>query len=144
VQVYEAEVCGSQRPLPAKDTFAGPADEDYCAGVADFDAAMGEAFADGPDPRALQAIVESDDFDAGLAAEVDAAPAEIHDDVAAVAEWTRERHVTLLERYDYDLARVLLEGTAAERRTWQYGEPEIADAYARVVAYEEQLCGGEG
>jgi hypothetical protein len=112
--------------------------------VAAFDAAVGEAFADGPDPKALQAIVESDDFDAGLSAEVDAAPAEIHDDVAAVAEWTRERHVPLLERYDYDLARVLLEGTAAERRTWQYSEPEIADAYARVVAYEEQLCGGEG
>ena len=69
------------------------------------------------------------------------APAEIADDVEANNEWNRTRKVELLEQFDYDLRRLMLEGSAEELAAWNYIDPAIAEQESRVVAYQEQVCG---
>ena len=67
-------------------------------------------------------------------------PAEIADDVEADNEWNRTRKVELLEQFDYDLRRLMLEGSAEELAAWNYMDPAIAEQESRVAAYLEQVC----
>ena len=46
----------------------------------------------------------------------------------------------LVARYDYDVRRLLLEGSQHDREVFSYLVPEVRSAYARTAAYEAQLC----
>ena len=51
-------------------------------------------------------------------------------------------HRSLGHHLDHDIRRLLLEGTAEERAILQSTDPAIRTHYARVAAYEQQLCQG--
>jgi hypothetical protein len=48
----------------------------------------------------------------------------------------------VLEKFDYDLRRILLEGSAEDIAVFTYWDPAIVDHDSRVTAYQEQVCGG--
>ena len=60
--------------------------------------------------------------------------------VEADNEWNRTRKLELLEQFDYDLRRLMLEGSAEELAAWNYFDPAIVEHESRVVAYQEQVC----
>jgi hypothetical protein len=144
IQAYDARVCASRQPPAADVRFVGPASTAYCEAVTAFDDANDEAFGTGADPAAVEQFVTSPRFHDLLSAAEAAAPPEIHDDAAAVEDFTAEHGVPALQRYGYDLRRLLLEGTPADRAALQSSDPAIFDAFSRTLAYEEQLCGLDG
>jgi hypothetical protein len=48
----------------------------------------------------------------------------------------------VLEAFDYDLVTALREGTLEQRLAVNHADEEIREEFARVRAYEEQVCGG--
>jgi hypothetical protein len=143
IQAYDARVCGSRQPPAAAVRFEGPAATAYCEATVAFDDANDEAFGTGADPASVEAFVTSPRFTELQEAVVAAAPAEIRDDVEVVETFTAEHGVAALERHGYDVRRLLLEGTAADRAALHSSDPAVAAAFSRTVAYEAQLCGIE-
>ena len=140
IHAYEARVCMSGQPAPADETFAGPAATEYCEASGTLDAASDLTASDWS-PESVKAFVTSPDLAHLLEAGVAAAPAEIHDDVVSIATFTTDEVVPLLERYGYDMRRILVDGTASDLAVLQSWDPAILDSYRRVTAHEEQLCG---
>jgi hypothetical protein len=66
-------------------------------------------------------------FRKALDAQDATAPGEIADDVEADNEWSRTRKLELLEQFDYDLRRIMLEGSAEELAAWNYFDPAIVE-----------------
>lgn len=75
-----------------------------------------------------------------LDAQVETAPSEIAADVKADTEWDRTRKPEVLEEFDYDLRRLLLEGSERDLAVFNYWDPAIRAQDGRVTAYEEQVC----
>jgi hypothetical protein len=144
IQAYDASVCGSRQPPAADVHFDGPAATAYCEALAEYEDAIDEAFGTGDDPGAVEAFVTSPRFAELQSATVAAAPPEIQEDVAASEAFTTERAVPTLERYGYDIRRLLVEGTVDDRTVFQSADPAVRDAFGRVVAYDEQMCGVDG
>ncbi len=140
---YQNRVCGYGGSPPAADvTFApSPAAKPYCKAVAAQNEAFENVVSSGFDPEALRSYVSSDGFLQALHAQDATAPADIADDVEADIAWVRTRKLELLEQFDYDLRRIMLEGSAEEVAAWNYFDPEIVGQESRVVAYQEQVCG---
>ena len=67
-------------------------------------------------------------------------PSEIAADVKADNEWVRNRKLKVLEEFDYDLRRLLLEGSAEDLAVFTYLDPAIVEQDSRVEAYVEQVC----
>lgn len=139
ILTYEADVCGAQQPPPANVSFDGEEPGPYCDLVAAESERVSAVLGDGADPTALEAL--SDDLVEGGQAIVDAAPAVIADEAAALADWTAGPQRDVLERHDWDLLAVIREGPAQDRAILQQTDPAIRDQYATVAAYEEQVCG---
>ena len=139
IHAYEAQTCHTGQPAAADVKFAGPADADYCEAAHTLDAAT-DLSASAWSPDSVKALVTSPDFATMWQAGVTAAPPEIHDDVAALAAFTSDEVVPMLERNGYDMRRVLVHGTAADLAILQSWDPTIVDAYRRVTAYEDELC----
>ena len=140
IHQYEARVCQSGQPDAADVEFAGPADADYCASTHALDEALDFGASDWS-PEVLKQTLTSPEIAKLFAAGVAAAPAAIADDVAITARFELETKIPLLARYGYDIRRVLLEGTPAERAILQSWDPAVVDSYRRTVAYEQQWCG---
>jgi hypothetical protein len=140
IHAYEARTCLTGQPSPADVTFAGPADADYCDAAHTLDAAA-DLSSSAWSPDSVKALVTSPDYAAMQQAGVTAAPPEIHDDVAALATFSTDKVVPVLERYGYDMRRLLVEGSAPDLAIIQSWDPAIVDQYQRVTAYEQQLCG---
>jgi hypothetical protein len=136
---YESEVCAAQQPNPADVSYDGEAPGPYCDLVAGQNERNAELFASGARPADVEAFAEE------LAAEhteiVEAAPAAIADDVAAMEEWTVGPQRDALERHDWDVRALMRDGSVEDRAAFTYSDDEIRDQFARVVAYEEQVCG---
>ena len=62
-------------------------------------------------------------------------------DVKTDNEWVRTRKLTMLEKFDYDLRRLMLEGSAEDLAVFTYWDPAIVEQDSRVSAYVEQVCG---
>jgi hypothetical protein len=141
IHAYEREVCAAGLPVAADVEFEGPADEEYCAAVlADSDMANQVALTE---PDAVRAELTSPEFAERQQKLLDTAPDEIRDDVATFRTFVTEQQTPLIEKYGYDIPKVLLHGTQHEREVLNYGTSDVKDAYARIIAYEEQLCGVE-
>ncbi len=140
IQAYDATVCGSAQPPAADVVFDGPAAPAYCEGAEAIDARMQELASEGFEPEAFRSLVASPDFQELLFAGPSVAPPELHADEVTIERFTRERMLPLLERYDYDVRRLLLDGSPADRAIWQSADPSVRDAFARTVAYTPQLC----
>ena len=140
ILTYEADVCGAQQPRAADVSFEGEEPGTYCELVAADNERIGEVFTNGADPADVEELTAAL-IEAG-AAEIEAAPDAIKDDVAAIAAWTAGEQNDVLEAHGYDLIGVIREGTPDERADLQLTADAIRDQYARVTAYEEQVCGG--
>jgi hypothetical protein len=138
---YEALVCAAMQPPAADEHFTGPADSAYCVATRNWDAAWGGIIGDGADPAAIEALLTGGQLEQ-LRAEAGAAvPEAIAVDWHAVDDFTQEQKLPLLAEYGYDIRRVLLEGSPEERAVLNGTDPAISEPYARVLAYENQVCG---
>jgi hypothetical protein len=142
--LYQNRVCGyGGSPPPAEVKFtATAAAKPYCEAAAAQSKGLENVASSGFDPEAFRSYVTSDSFLGALDAQDATAPSEIAADVRADNEWVRARKLKLAERFDYDLRRIMLEGSAEELAVWTYWDPAIAKHDSRVVAYVEQVCGG--
>ena len=138
---YDDRVCQYGGAPAAKATFrASAASKAYCRAVAaqakGFEKVVSSQF----DPKAMRSYASSDGFLNALDAQVEAAPSEIAADVEADTEWDRTRKPEVLEQFDYDLRRLLLEGSERDLAVFNYWDPAIREHDARVTAYQEQVC----
>jgi hypothetical protein len=140
VHAYDARVCGSEQPAAAVVAFPGPAATAYCDAVNTFEASMDEVQAGGFQPEAFEGVVRSPGFTEWIEGSKASAPPEIRDDVVTMAAFVQERVLPVLERYDFDVRRLLLDGSAKERAIFQSTDPRVFGAFTRTSAYEEQLC----
>lgn len=139
ILIYESEVCGAQQPQPADVSYAGEEPGPYCELVATQDERAAEALAGGG-PAEVEAVF--DELEETSAALIEAAPEAIKDDVADLAAWTQGRQRDAAERHGYDFRAAMREGTPQDRADLNHADEEIRDQFARVAAYEEQVCGG--
>lgn len=140
---YQDRVCGTGgSPPPAKVTFRpSAASKAYCAAAEVQEKGLEPVVSSRFDPEVFRAYVTSDSFSRALDAQVAAAPPEIAADVKADNAWVRDHKLEVLKDYDYDLRRLLLEGSAADLAEFTYFDPAIAKQDSRVEAYVSQVCG---
>jgi len=139
ILVYESAVCGAMQPLAADVSYSGEEPGRYCELVAVQDERAAEALASG-DPADVEAMF--DELAGSSADLIDAAPAVIKDDVKELAVWATGRQRDAAERYGYDLRTAIREGTPKDRADIQHSAEEIREQFARVLAYEQQICYG--
>jgi hypothetical protein len=143
VREYEGRVCNTAQPPAADVSFEGATpNKAYCQAVrAGNEAVSRQIIAKKWSIDAVRAFVTSDAYGTGLDKVESTAPAEIKADVQADAEWSRNQQVDVIAKFGYDARKLFLEGTEADRLTFQHSDPAVADHYARALAYEQQLCG---
>ena len=141
---YQNRVCGYGGSPPAADvTFTkSAASKRYCKAAAAQEEGLEKVVSSGFAPEAFKSYVTSDGFLDALDTQDATAPTEIAADVKADNEWVRSRKLALLEAYDYDYRRLLLEGTAEELAAFNYFDPAIIEQDSRVQAYVSQVCEG--
>jgi hypothetical protein len=140
---YDDRICqyGGDPPA-AKVTFKrSDAAKPYCKTVAAQEKGFEKVASSKADPGTYRSYVTSDSFSRVLHAQDATAPSEIAADVKAVNDWNRDRKLPLLKDYDYDLRRLLREGSAEELSVNTYWHPAIRKHDSRVTAYQEQVCG---
>jgi len=64
-------------------------------------------------------------------------------DVKVDNEWVRSHKLALLEKYEYDYRKLLLEGSAEELAAFNYFDPAVEKQDSRISAYVQQVCGIE-
>jgi hypothetical protein len=138
ILAYESMVCGAQPPLAADISYAGEEPGPYCELAAAQGERAAEALASG-DPAEVEAVV--DEIEATATALIDAAPEVIKDDLIDLAAWDAGPQRDALERHGWDARALVREGTPEDRAAFQHSAEDIRDQFARVVAYEEQVCG---
>jgi hypothetical protein len=140
----EALTCDAWRPLAADVDFSGEEPGSYCEAVAAVDEYLAPAGDSGWRPDEVRALLVGDG-EAELTRLVEAlrsdAPPVIEAEVAAVADWLVDEGVSALAENDFDVRKLLLDGTAEQRQAFQSTAPGIRDEFALVAAYEEQICG---
>lgn len=137
---YESRVCGAQQPVAADVSFDGEEAGPYCGVVAEQNKAAGEALASG-DPEKIEAA--ADEFEGGAKELIEVAPDAIKDDVTDLTAWVAGEQRAVFEAFDYDIAEALRRGTPEQRLDLNYAAQGIRDQFARILAYEEQVCGAE-
>jgi hypothetical protein len=142
---YQNRVCGyGGSPPPARVAFEkSAASKAYCEAAAAQQTGIGTVAEAGVTAAAFRAYATSDQFLDALDAQDATAPPEIADDVKTDNEWVREHKLTLLEKYDYDYRRLVLEGSAEELSAFNYFDPRVEEHDSRVSAYAQQVCGIE-
>lgn len=143
--LYKDRVCGyGNSPPPAHVKFtASAASKAYCKAAAAQQKGLNEVVSSGFDPDAFRTYATSDSFLSALDAQDAAAPPEIAQDVKTDNEWVRTRKLELLKEFDYDLRRLMLEGSAEDLAAFTYFDPAIVEHDSRISAYVQQVCGIE-
>jgi hypothetical protein len=142
VHQYEGTVCQTAQPPAADESFRGvTVIAAYCQAVLTANDAAGQVNAKKWTVDAVRAYATGAAYTTSLDQLEASAPAEIKADVVADTEWQRHQLVAVLEKFGYDVRKLFLEGSAADRATFQRSDPAVAGHYARTVGYEEQLCG---
>jgi hypothetical protein len=140
ILTYEANVCGSQGLPPADVSFEGERAAAYCGLGGKIDELIGSAFANGPSAAGVKRLLDGERLWRLQEQQVGAAPDSIRADVAKLAEFERTQHRRVIEKYDYDLPKLVLSGTADDRAVLQYTAESIRKASRRVDAFDEQVC----
>jgi hypothetical protein len=143
--LYKDRVCGyGNSPPPADVTFtASAASKAYCKAAAAQQVGFEKVVSSGFHPQAFRSYATSDSFTKALASQDATAPPEIATDVKSDNEWVRTRKLELLKDFDYDLRRLMLEGSAKDLAVFTYFDPAIVVHDSRVEAYVQQVCGAE-
>jgi hypothetical protein len=141
---YEHDVCAIGEPIAADVKFTGSSKSPYCVDVRGDQAANEKWFKSGftmEENRAyFTGLVRSLDAEDGEAAADDAMPASIRAGIHKHAVNARTKAVPVLAKYDYDVARLIEEGTTAERRVFTGTGADLRNVLAREAAYNEQVC----
>jgi hypothetical protein len=139
---YDDRVCQYGGPPRANVNFKpSAAAKPYCRAVEAQGKRFQKVVAALFSAAALRSYTTSAGFEKDLDAQAATAPAEIAADVRADTEWDRTRKVEVLEEYDYDLRRLLTEGSKDDLAVFNYWDPAIRKQDGRVTAYQEQVCG---
>jgi hypothetical protein len=142
VHAYENKVCDTGQPEAADVSFADATpNQAYCNTVHQGDELTQSVAAKKWSVDAVRALVTGREYAALSKKAKETAPTEIKADVIADSDWSTMQQVDVLEKFGYDVRKLFLEGTQADRQTFQKSDPAIADHFARTLAYEEQLCG---
>lgn len=142
---YQNRVCGyGGSPPPAKVAFKKSAgSKAYCDAVGAQHKGNEDVATAGFTPSAFRAYVTSDELLGALDTQDATAPREIAEDVVVDNAWVRDHKLALLEKYDYDYRRLVLEGSAEELSAFNYFDPRVEEHDSRVSAYLQQVCGIE-
>jgi hypothetical protein len=140
ILTYEANVCGSQGLPPADVSFEGEKAAAYCRLGGKIDELIGSAIGNGPSVAGVKKLLDGGQLWRLQERQVDAAPDAIRADVATHAEFDRTQHRRVIEKYDYDLPKLVLSGTAHDRAIFQRTDGSIREANSRVDAFDEQVC----
>jgi hypothetical protein len=142
IMKYEAFTCGSGQPPDAKVSFAGEKPGPFCDAVKLGDSRTDEV--DFGDPVAVRKFLtdpatkqQSAEDDARLIA---TAPKVIAEDVKAEVKWWNTKQKPVMARYGYDMAKLLLHGSAQDVRDLQLTDARVANHFARATAYEHAVC----
>lgn len=129
LHAYQDRVCGYGGTPPAADvTFtADSTAKRYSEAAVALNPDFEKVASSGFDPEALRSLVTGDSFAESLDAQDATAPSEIATDVKAVTEWFRTRWSEVVEDLDYDIRRLLLEGTAEDRAVFTRYDPAIVE-----------------
>jgi hypothetical protein len=138
---YEGRVCGSQTPAAADVSFEGEKPGEYCEVAGKLNQMLGEITFGGASPSALKNALTGDEYARLTEKERDVAPASISTDVDALVRFDRTTQIPTVAKYDYDIKKLILNGSPADRAAFQHQTPSIRDAASRVSAFEEQVCG---
>ena len=142
IQPYETRVCGSGTPPPADVKFKGKASSAYCRTSRQLDEGFQGVIFEGTKPADVRAFLT--EHEAALNRLEETAPAEIKADVVATNEFTRQKQIPLVEKYGFDLRKLVANGSSLERHVFNASSPDIAENTARVEAYDEQVCSANG
>jgi hypothetical protein len=140
ILTYEANVCGSQVEPSADVSFEGQQAAAYCALGGKIDELIGSTLRNGPSAAAVKRLIHGGRLWRLQEQQVGTAPASIRADVGKVAEFERTQHRRVIEKYDYDVRKLLLSGTADDRAVFQYTAESIRKASSRVDAFDDQVC----
>lgn len=117
---------------------ADPAESAYCRTALEWQVHELTPF-DDSDPATLEQYMgEYVGFYESAAGD---APAELQEDWDLALEGLTTQLVPVMERYDYDIARMQAEATPEEAAVLQEPPPDIAAAQDRIHAYEAEVCG---
>lgn len=142
---YEALTCSAGQPPAADASFKSEKPGAYCQTLEADDAYVKPLKESGYDPKLVRETMtdpakqaERKTIDAKF---ISTAPPAIRDDVKAEVTWWNEQQKPVVARYGYDLKKVLIEGSTKDREAMQLTDKKIRDQFARVLAYEQQVCG---
>jgi hypothetical protein len=140
---YDDRVCqyGGEPPAAKVKFKRTAAAKPYCKAVADQQKSFEKVVSSLFSAAALRSFSTSADFKKSLDDQAAAAPPEVAADVKADTEWDRTRKTQVLADYDYDLRRLLTEGSQEDLAVFNYWDPEIRTQDSRVSAYQQQVCG---
>jgi hypothetical protein len=142
IHLYESKVCAAGQPPAAEVDFSKEKKAAaYCQAVGADDEMTGKVLGAGADPEAIRKLATSKEFLAVLKKEHDNAPAVIKADTDAMYTFVQHQHLPLLERRGYDFRKILLDGPQADREILNSTSPEVRNHFARIAAYDEQVCG---
>ena len=140
---YESSTCSSSQPPDADVSFDGEKPGAYCDAVK-ADNAHNETIDLGDPASVRKALTDPAEVKVGKARDaqfISTAPKVISDDVKAEVAWWNSKQKPALAKYGYDMAKLLVDGSAKERAALQLTDDKVANHYARATAYEHQVCG---
>lgn len=141
---YESNVCASEEPAAAEVDFSSEKRAAAFCGAIEADNEMvGAVNEAGMSPADVRKLATSKGFKDVLQKQRDTAPAVIKDDVEALDTFVQDKQLPLMAEHGYDIRKILLDGPQADREILQRTAPEVRDHYARVAAYEQQVCAAE-
>jgi hypothetical protein len=141
IHAYQDGVCQAGSPPAADVVFkADGSAKPFCTANSTFFSGFEKWASSRFDPDVLRTFVTADSFTDGLDALDATASVEIAADVKATTEWFRGRWSDVAADFDYDIGRILLDGTPEDRAVFTRFHPDVAEHYSRAAAYVEQVC----
>ncbi len=139
---YEALTCNAAQPAAADVDFSKEKPGAYCDAVTKDNERIAPVFEGGAMPAQLKAAVLDPQTKTSGAAAIATAPSVIKNDVKASVAWQEDRQAKVLKKFGFDIRKILLTGSAQDRRDLNSTDPKVRDHFARTAAYAQQVCEG--
>jgi hypothetical protein len=141
ISAYDAKVCGTTQPSQADVKFHGNKASAFCkAQKATTTAFQHDVVEGGFQVDAVRTWFEAPSFLPMFDTAARLAPAEVKPDVLFDKTFTRTTFLPTLQRYGYDLRKILVAGSSEDRHVFNFVTADAAPHYARLFTYESQVC----
>jgi hypothetical protein len=140
---YEALTCDAAQPPPAKVDFSALKPGEYCDILATDNERFAPVAEAGMQPADVRAVSLDPKNEKAWEDLVRTAPSAIKDDVRIDVAWQREHQRPTMKKYGYDMRKIMRDGSAQDRRDLNRTDKRVRDHFARIGAYEEQVCNAE-